>query len=215
MDRDLREAERSGDGVRILRERLRAGDLTQEHIDLAARLGHPHAREMMPEVDVVQREDELLSEDMFWVIGEHLGYPTLVSVAVEWAERALPRWEALMPGDATARNAIAAAREWTECPCPEHADKASEAAFLATGAVDNAPVGPAIYGSTAAYNVAWLVEALENQDLAAALGFVRDVAKFASASVDLGVADFEWQRLRLAEYVLGLVDLENRGCRDE
>jgi hypothetical protein len=54
----LRDAERSGDGVALLRAKLHAGELTEAHIELAARLGHATARELCPDVELVDWENE-------------------------------------------------------------------------------------------------------------------------------------------------------------
>ena len=53
MDRYLREAERSGDGVALLKAKLRVGELTKAHVELAASLGHTAALELFPDVDAV------------------------------------------------------------------------------------------------------------------------------------------------------------------
>ena len=56
-DSKLRDLERSGDGVGLLRERMRAGQLTREHVELAASLGHAHARVVCPESELVTYAD--------------------------------------------------------------------------------------------------------------------------------------------------------------
>jgi hypothetical protein len=130
MDRDLREAERSGDPVALLRERLRAGELTQAHVELAASLGHAAARELCPEVELVV-DWYYESHDAITAAASLLGETLPARIAADWAERGLPLWKPKSPRDNAPRDAIAAARAWANCPCEAHKVAASEAAAAA------------------------------------------------------------------------------------
>lgn len=58
MDLDLRTLETRDPGsVRLIQARIRAGELTQAHVELAASLGHAGALELEPDTDLVDWGD--------------------------------------------------------------------------------------------------------------------------------------------------------------
>jgi hypothetical protein len=126
MDLALRHAERSGDPVTLLRERLRAGNLTQGHVQLAASLGHAAARVFEPDMPRVRwfAPGKLTDEDVPRAAAirratELCGSMLPVHVAADWVERALPVWE-LASDDPSPTEQLAAARSWATCPCEKH-----------------------------------------------------------------------------------------------
>lgn len=135
MDRELRGAERSGDPVALLRARLRAGELTEAHVALAARLGHTAARGIVSDETLVDWADAYQRRQAIEASRELLGDTLPVRVAADWAERALPAWEnsglgGNHPHNKRPREAIAAAKAWAACPCEKHrleAERAYEA----------------------------------------------------------------------------------------
>jgi hypothetical protein len=260
MDKDLRQADRSGDAAGVLRARLRAGELTQQHVELAARLGHPAALELFPDAPPVDWENSDAPDVAIATARDLLTKTLPARVAADWAERALRVWEGRHPNDPRPRKAIAAARAWAGCPCREHqkavgaADRAaSDAAWLVpdfdtTPAADAAACaagaaefydcndGDALVINSASASAGYAAEAIAEsvhpphggalKALAAAVAGVAeavganaiaaakvveaevlaagDAAEIASAA--LLVAEREWQRLRLAAYVLGEVE---------
>jgi hypothetical protein len=207
MDLALRKAERLGDPVRLLRERLRAGELTQEHVEFAASLGHAAALELCPGVARLA-----LSGPKEWGEGviaaaTELTDETLPArVAADWAERSLPKWES-EHDDARPQRAIVAARTWADCPCETHraaAESAHEAAFdAAVDYLDDDAAEANQQASTASWAAATAAEAVDHAaDTAAATG-----NSAISAAGDRR-AECEWQRLRLAAYVLGEVEID-------
>jgi hypothetical protein len=206
MDRRLREAQRSGDGVAVLRARLRLGEVSHEQIELAASLGHVDALMLCPDVErsvllgsAVRRASLLVLEQ------------TLPSrVAADWAERALPAWETKHPEEPAPRHAIAAARSWAECPSEtrmRHASAAARAAHDAASAVSATfpdVVSRAMHAAHAAAHAAKTsVSALARF---AVTNTARSSAHAASSNDATKLAEEEWQRLRLAAYVLGEIE---------
>ena len=199
-----------------LRERMRAGELTQEHVELATSLGHDVARALCP--DAVSMDWGTHHQRLEAIAAAtRLKDKTLsVSVAADWAERALPSWEAEHPPNGAPRRAIAAARAWVACPCEAHGLLADDAIDTAGPVYDAAGLRTTLKGAAcAAYAAA---------DAAAAK--TTDAAVFAAASASTAAlprrpqprlvvsaaesarsltldAEREWQRLRLAVYVLG------------
>jgi hypothetical protein len=201
MDRRLRAALRSGDSCVLLRERLRAGEVTEAHVELAARLGDEDARLLFPNVPPtcwyahglirrVIREAVTLTGDR----------ALSVSVSADWAEHVLPIWEVGGNSQELPRLAIVAARKWANCPCARHA---AEARASVDGAA-RAYVGSGV-ASTAecvAIDVADAAARVEHAaDLAARVA--RGCAIAATVTGKNPWAEREWQQRRLAGYVLG------------
>jgi hypothetical protein len=140
-DRELRDAERTatqGDGVpervRVLVERLRSGQVTREHLAVAAWLGDQAAESA---VGGVWGGGGQLLPNGFWhakyaLEAAPIDHPTAVLAAALMASRALPTFEAKHPGDPRARSAIEAALLWARCPCSEHSTAALLASAQAT-----------------------------------------------------------------------------------
>jgi hypothetical protein len=158
--------ERARDPVALLRERLRAGELTLEHIEFAARLGHAAARELCPGVELVgwrMSFDRSFDENQTWIWPELgaevaaymaarvppssavreatalLGDETLAAcVAADWAESVLRLFKGPYTKDTSAREAIDAARRWAASPCEKYRRRAAAAANgVSTDALDH------------------------------------------------------------------------------
>ena len=104
--------------VRLLRARVRAGDLPIERLRLAAYLGHAPSREALG-------EEALPPADLqAWIRGLAAHPDSVlagVRAAVVAAERVLPLWEAERPNDDRPRLLIAATVAWIRHPCFDHA----------------------------------------------------------------------------------------------
>jgi hypothetical protein len=194
VDRRLREAQRAGDPVALLHARARAGELTQEHVELAASLGHRDARAACPGRGLVsfspgeQRTQSIVAARV--LLGETLP----ARIAADWAERVLPHWDAEHPGDNRSRRALAVTRAWVACPCGEHRN----AALAGAAVIAEAP------RSAAARAVRWAALAAASSSAKRAVVAACSVADLAVGLCDSArAAEREWQRLRLAAYVLG------------
>ncbi len=101
---------------RLLLERVRAGELERERLELAAHLGHRPARRALGLPPLRQAEPlaELVSLARF-------GRPVLVRILVVAARRL--GWAPSPVGDEQLRAAAA----WCDCPCPRHASSAYQA----------------------------------------------------------------------------------------
>jgi hypothetical protein len=236
MDRHLRKAERSGDASKLLRGRLRAGELTQEHVELAASLGHRVALELCPDAPPVDWTDEKPVAAAVEEAATLLGDETLPArLAADWAESLLPMFEEQCPDDTGPREAIAAARALLACPCDEHRQTASAAAADARHASDYAydcaaddardrTEDRAARMENAYYDAVWAAGAAEHAAEHAADPTAAGPIFLPEPSFDgPSFWDFEpewhrdrlptynepeWQRLRLAAYLLGEVDLD-------
>ncbi len=234
MDRRLRELERAGDPVALLRNRLRARQLTMEQVELAACLGHPAALALRPEVELGDweierslRPDLRATQEVIRKAQARCGDTFLARFAADCAERALDFWVAVHPEDSRPREAIAAARAWAECPCKPHKQLAADAARAARLVAREAAVadrsarqasagGRAIsYLGGAAAKAAFAGSAASAAGSTAAsfarpIRCVAHVANVVRHARDANAADLdaerEWQRLRLATYVLGEVE---------
>jgi hypothetical protein len=218
VDRRLREAERVGDPVALLRARLRAGELTHKHVELAASLGHVAAREVCPVVALVkwggQTTDQL---KLLGVASTLLGDKKLPTrLAADWAEGVLPLFERQHPRDTRPFEAIAAARAWVACPCKLHYRGASGASGRADAAGVKAATKAARGAAEAASSAARGAftgpkgAVLHHSILAAHMAVVAAAGEGGRTRAARAgrAAEREWQRLRLAAYVLGEVDLD-------
>lgn len=124
--------------VRALRERLRAGLLTEESLALAAHLGDEAAETLAAELGVDPREGSCT------LLTRTLRGRRFVPRQLAWAEQ-ISSWglvahvralisvgelalEVLRVESQLAREALNAARAWCVCPCAAHAESAAEAA---------------------------------------------------------------------------------------
>ena len=212
MDRDLRRAQRSGDRTALLAARLRAGEVTQAHVALAASLGHSAALALMPEVERVDWDDsgarKTAISDATSLVGETLP----ARVAADFAERLLSKWEEQNPRDTRPRDAIAAARAWAECPCDAHRAEAHVAATAAKAASET-PHDPRILivsFSMADFLRISVASAAGSAAFAAGRATPVADAEHAASSIhhiaEGQEAEQEWQRLRLAGYALGEIE---------
>lgn len=122
--------------TRLLRERLRAGTLTEQDLRLAAYLGHAPAAEAIGERPFPPGVRDLQAR----LIGlyDH-GLEAALRAQVALARTFLPQFEAERPGDRRPHAALEAVEAWISCPCEEHAgpcvlasEPALEAARTAT-----------------------------------------------------------------------------------
>jgi hypothetical protein len=201
MDRRLRAALRSGDSCVLLRERLRTGEVTEAHVELAARLGDEDARLLFPNVTPACWYAHGLIRRVIREAVTLTGDRTLpVSVSADWAEHVLPIWEVGNTSEELPRLAIVAARKWANCPCARHAAEARAAVdgaarvYLGSGG-PNAAVRVAIDVAEAAARVEHAA------DLAARVARVCAIAATVTGRNPWG--EREWQQRRLAGYVLG------------
>lgn len=224
MDERLRSAERSGDPGAVLRWRMRAGQLTPERVTLAARLGHPVARQLYPDVEPLVWEEQAGAavESARKLVDKALQ----ARVTADWAERVLPRWEGQHPTDARPRVAIAAARAWAACPCAEHEAAAEVASAAAEAAAyesrQAAPGAPSALErlARAIMGPPQRPQDLEERDPArlackaadsaaseayAGCGAASGASNAAAAAEDPD-AERVWQALRLAAYLLDEVE---------
>ena len=125
-DAKLRELERkwkeSGsveDEAAYLRERVRAGDLTQERLELAAYFGHAAAGRALP-MSLIQAA---APADLGWERLEADGPEAVVRGLLAVSRAALNEWE--RPGRASSRPraSIAAVEAWLACKGPEQLDR--------------------------------------------------------------------------------------------
>ena len=149
VDTRLRRLERAasqGDveaRARVLCERLRAGDLAEERVRLAAYLGDPGARlllaERAPELPVIRARAGLELNQRRWITGlRAYGKEWLVLAAVALAHARFAAWTRWDETDERPRRAVAAAEAWVRCPCARHvaeADAAHHAALSAAQAL--------------------------------------------------------------------------------
>jgi hypothetical protein len=173
---------------------------------LAARLGHSEARAAHPDGAPVDWADWQARLAAIREASELCGRPLPAAVAADYAERVLPLWEAVHPGDPRPREAFAAAREWAECPCEGHR-------LAAAAAANAAPAGAADYAAYAAYAAAAAT-------LRVAVAYASDAAAYAAAyaayaaagdtaadNAAATAAEGQWQQRRLAAYLMGEVAL--------
>lgn len=208
-DSRLRHAERSADAVTLLRERLRAGECTQDHVELAASLGHSDARELCPDVKLVNWEEGTQVRGALRRAALLLSESLPVRVAADWVERVLPTWEQHATADMRPHEAVAAARAWASCPCDEHRD-AAQVAQVAVDAAAAEVIADA-NDDTPLARAAWAV-ATAADGAARAAGGGSAAAAFEANSVASSAvkaaynadpeAERNWQRLCLAAYVL-------------
>jgi hypothetical protein len=143
--RDLRRRwEASGqleDEAAYLRERVRAGELTSDRLELAALCRHLGARAALggaapePPPD----DDWLHRSACAW---GRSSKPVAVRMALIAAELVLPDFEATRPGEARPRRALKAAQAWLGAPSEEAAAEAAAAAAAAEGCFRGSPAGP-------------------------------------------------------------------------
>jgi hypothetical protein len=177
----------------VLRERVRAGELTPAQIELAARLGHVDARALLPEAEDFPWSDRELVRSAIRDSAALLGTDTLPArVAADWAERVLPDFEAAFTHDARPREAIVAARAWAACPCLQHELAALDAANAAYAAA-----------SETSYAPGWCAGARASAHAAACATTESSNAQVATDAASAATASAVRAAERAADYVLG------------
>jgi hypothetical protein len=121
-DQRLRRLEREAEAdpaalVRLLRERLRAGALSEQDLRLAAYLGHAPAAEAIGERPFPPGVRDLQAR----LIGLYeFGLEAALRAQVALARAFMPQFEADRPGDRRPHEALEAVEAWIACPCEEH-----------------------------------------------------------------------------------------------
>ena len=126
-DARLRELERRWkrskaveDEAALLAERVRVGELDQNMLDLAARLGHPAA---ILSVAGIHSSKDLWIE--LWVErAVAFSREASVRAAIACAKEVLSIFETEYPQNLGPRRAIEAAVKWVRCPCDDHKNPA-------------------------------------------------------------------------------------------
>lgn len=209
-DARLRRLERSAaedpeSAARALVERIRAGLISNDMVELAAYCGHGPARTAVwqPVPDWVTPEHVLDGET---TIGRQWSRPAFR----EWIERLLVRWNvsevrtwagvaaawATLPWwedtsvcggaghDPHPREAVYAATAWLDCPCHDHEEKLVEASLRA----EDYPLGHSWWGRLAVLavpeNPAFISSVLDSYDNA--LGFIGNALGFIQAAGHVG-----------------------------
>lgn len=120
LERRWQETRAAADEAALARERLRAGDLTPEWLELGVHVGYPAAL-IVGEVE--PRRVQPLAD---WVGEvERWGKEALVRVALAAARCVLPVFAREQPGDLRPHALVAAAEEWLQRPGPETAKRAA------------------------------------------------------------------------------------------
>jgi len=221
MDRDLREAKRSGNRVDLLRSRLRVGEVSQQQVELAARLGHLAALELFSDLEPVDLADEDSGGEALAGAGEVLRNDTLhARLALESARRVLRVWEVEFVNDMRPREALAAVHAWLECPCVQHTLEAGAAGnqlghVFRTDEEEHMLINdPDRFRLVSAAGQAACSAAIAARTVGAetGAGVVTGIRSAWSALDHAATAAGEdsdseraWQRLRLASYALGEV----------
>lgn len=188
-DERLREAERRWretgaveDEARYLLERVRAGDLAPERLELAARCGHRSAARALGRPDGVGPGS--LTIELARELERH-GHPLLVAASAAIAAQVLPVWTRQFPEDHRPARAIAAARACAPGPTRARALEAREAGLAAGEAGDRvASASPWFQEDPAAC-------AAEAAHRAAACA-TRDLGQAALAGPDVDSGDHAW-----------------------
>lgn len=118
-DRRLRELERRWqetgnvqDEAAYLVERVRAGDLRRERLELAARWGHAGARQAVESGDPWPGARAVIDRTL------PDGKRAFAPLCVHMARALLGEFEARFPPDEQLTTAVETAEAWVRCPCP-------------------------------------------------------------------------------------------------
>lgn len=126
LERRWKESGSIEDEVKLLQERVRMGDLTQERLRLASYCGHPASLAALNMIGPTSPDSLETLEEWFrgleaWGIESHLRGSLAVTKLV------LPYFERSTPEDLRPRQAIQSAIDWIACPCEEHVEKTNSA----------------------------------------------------------------------------------------
>ncbi len=189
-DQRQRELERSGNRVTVLRMRVRSRLLAAERIQLAASLGDEAAMLLYPDVIAVDWTIWRLRVGVISAALILLGKTLPARVATDWAEHSGPK-------DPMVLKALAATRNWINCPCKKHQKavnstiRAWDSGADSAGSADQSIA--AIYAASAAdYGYT------DYTDTVDAAADAADAANYAANNS----ADYIWQKQRLAYYLL-------------
>lgn len=131
-DQRLRDLERDaalGDlhaQARLLLERVRVGDLTEERLRLAAYLGHEPA-ELARRLAAISPPETPADTRSLASGLRHFEQSISVRAVVTIARSRLPAWERWSTTDRRPLLAIEAAESWLDCPCELHMSAAADA----------------------------------------------------------------------------------------
>ncbi|MCC6752074.1 MAG: hypothetical protein IT371_30760 [Deltaproteobacteria bacterium] len=206
-DERRRAAERAGDPVAVLRERLRRGEVTTEQVRVAAVLGDARAWALEPPTDPTDLNLALGREGSIYLVGRALGDRDglAASYAADCAERVTSVWVQRHGNDALLRSAIEAARRWVR---ERSADAANEArrAVRAVLASDLLVSSDRVYYAARAAAYAGEAAYVRNTDVAAANAANTAVNARIPSPGDSSAAEVRaevhWQQDRLIAYVL-------------
>lgn len=122
LERRWRDSGSLADEAAYLLERVRAGELQRDQLELAAYCGYVAAAMAIREA-APPPPDDVVS----WVEGfDRWGKPTYVRVAIAMADAALPSFTH-PEGRALLERAVVAAKDWIRCPCEHHEAAAQQA----------------------------------------------------------------------------------------
>jgi hypothetical protein len=125
------------DEAAFLRERVRAGALARDRLELAAYCGHEAARQALEQIKATRVGLRK------WAVGlRRWGGEAATRGAVAAARAASTATRDLW-SDGRVDSALARAEDWARCPCEEHAREAQQAALDALEAFIAAPIGAA------------------------------------------------------------------------
>lgn len=130
LERRWKETGSVQDEAAYLLERMRAGDLSRERLDLAAYCGHEGARQAIGDASpppLVGGTPESSERSVYeWAHGlARFGKEVLVRAALAGALRIRDAWDNTYdrtPWRDQAASAYNAAQAWLNCPCSAHAD---------------------------------------------------------------------------------------------
>lgn len=139
-DERLRQLERGGERARVLVERLRAGTLTIERLELAAYCGDHDARQVAATGEPEEDFHEFAHGLERWGVDVRRRAALAVArrIVGSWEEERLARarravraFEGAITLDATKypRLAIEAGEAWLACPCDEHLQRWNAAVY--------------------------------------------------------------------------------------
>lgn len=178
--------------AQLLQERLDSDQLEGWRVRWAARLGHPAARLILPSEESADGADVI---GLLSSTGQRL-------LAVDYARRALPLYEAAAPGDERPARALAQAEAWARSgqpkPPPDHLNCMADA-FSAASEVERQRT-PAANAATWAARCAGHCLTHESIDAATWSGSEALMAAVTAGRNRKEVE--EWQRKRLADYIL-------------
>ena len=125
LEREFRQSGTLEAEAAWLRARLKAGELHERDLELAACLGHESARTILGSDSAFSLllplpRVEWEARDACAAFVEQFGIVRALRVCLPIAWTSLEDWSALFPEDRRPRSAIEAAEAWAVCPCESH-----------------------------------------------------------------------------------------------